>query len=511
MSLRKSARKLSLLCGLVFPVLLTGCGVTTQKSRLAAPLSAGASPVTVSITLNSRDIAPFDRITVKHVGSNEERAVWLMAGMASRDTSLYMDVLPVGEYQVVSLENTTSGRKVKLVEGARLLGNFRVNGGGPVDLGRLILTPINHKVLVGRSKHAINNSTLINHYAPQFAQQFSKEPAGGWLDARNPADLVEEYAMSKPTELTCITEKDNSFVMAGGRMGALLLRSAKGDWTNLQSKSVAALNCATPVDLPNEDILVAGEFGTLLGHIKGTRDLRRISTGNLPFGNLLRVLGSKEHGWYIARQEADDVTLYYSPELENGNWTEVRHVPGSRFWIWPTPGGLAYTNGINSIESLEFASGKWSSSAMPDGKGFDFTISPTGMMFVKKWMSRHVSYDAGKHWEELKIELGSGVSPTGAIQQMSDGSLVVMATTRPGDGSALYRSVDKGQSWQEVKRFDSYYWVKALKSVPLLQVEDKFGSPYMDVRSSSDGKNWMLEYSSFDRAAYEHSVKNGFK
>jgi len=510
MNFSKLAVTLSLSCGLALPALLTGCGVTTQRSRLAAPLTAGESPVAISITNNTREIHAFDEIKVKNLGTNELHTLWRIKGIPSMDTSLYMDVLPAAEYQVVALVDSTTRRRVNLNEGASLFGNFRVKGGGPVDLGRLVITPLNSKVLVGRSNKVSNNSTLIRGYTP-YADQFDKEAAGGWLDPRNPDDHVEEYAMSKPVELSCFVEKDNAFVMASGRMGVLMLRHAKGNWSTLQSKNLAALNCATPVDLPAYDLLVTGEFGTLLGHVKGSGELRHISTGNLPFGDLWRIVGSEKHGWYIAIYNGDSMALFHSPVLENGNWTEVRREAADKFWMWPTANGLAYTTGTKTIEMLDFSSGKWSSYAVPEGKVFSFRISPTGMMAIEKWRSRYVSYDAGQHWEEVKIVLPAGASPSGGMQQMSDGSLVVMASVRPGFGSALYRSIDKGKTWELLNGFSSEYDVHALKSIPLLQVERAYRSPYMTVGSSFDGKNWRLEYTNFNLAEYERSKKSGSK
>ena len=118
-----------------------------------------------------------------------------------------------------------------------------MKAGGPVDLGRLNVTPLNLKVVVGRSGLVTSNLPLIKAYAPEQAPQYEKQAAGGWVDQRQPKDKVEEYAISKPGDLECITEKDG-LVLAGGRMGTLMQRQANGVWRGLNGPGIAALNCA---------------------------------------------------------------------------------------------------------------------------------------------------------------------------------------------------------------------------------------------------------------------------
>ncbi|MGW8391352.1 hypothetical protein [Pseudoduganella sp. HUAS MS19] len=513
MRVRTSFLKLSL-CGwrlLALPVL--GISLSALPMAAAAAAQAERSPIAISITSNTSQIDTFDRLRLQRVGSSQHIELKKTGKLVSRGTSLFTGTLPAGEYKLAMLADTKTKLNLQLTAQSGFIGNFRVHGGGPVDLGRLVITPINLKVLVGRSGRVASNLPLIKAYAPEQAALYEKPAAGGWADARHPDDKVEEYAISKPGDLECITEKDG-LILAGGRMGTLMQRQANGQWRGLSGPGIAALNCASAVKLPNAEMLVTGEFGTLLRLAKGENRLQAVSTGNLPVGNLLRVVGSVNSGWYIANLRGDHVTLYYSPTIENGKWSEVRsesveRLPGRqgyRYWIWPTRTGLAYTTGRDAIHSLDVGTRQWSALALPAKQKFSgLAISPTGMMAITGGGKHHVSYDAGKNWEPLKVALPKGFTEAGTVQQMADASIVMMGMSKPHK-SALYRSADKGQNWQLVKQFDWPYHVKVLKAVPFLQISDESNFGFLSMSTSSDGTQWRSEYTSYD-LEYEEQEK----
>jgi hypothetical protein len=487
-------------------VFKAGLCLIAQPLAMAAAAQADRNAIAISITSNTSQIDTFDRLRLQRVGSSQNIELKKNEKLISRGTSLFTGTLPAGEYKLSMLADTKTHLNLQLTEKNGFIGKFRVNGGGPVDLGRLIVTPINLQVLTGRSGRVTNNLPLIKAYAPEQVALFEKQAAGGWADPRHPDDKVEEYAISKPGDLECVSEKDG-LVLAGGRMGILMQRQPNGLWRGLSGAGIAALNCASAVKLPNAELLVTGELGTLLRLARGENKLQPVSTGDLPFGNLVRVAGNATNGWYIANQRGDSVTLYYSPTIENGKWTEVRKEPverlpgrqGYRFWIWPTGNGLAYTTGRDAIQSLDFTTRQWSTLALPPKQKFSsLAISPTGMIAIGSGGKQHVSYDAGKNWEPLKVALPKGFSEGGPVQQMADGSLAMMGVNNQGK-SALYRSTDKGQSWQPMQQFEVPYQVKVLKSVPFLKMSES-GFGFLTLGTSTDGAKWISEYSSYDRA-----------
>ncbi len=487
-------------------VFKAGLCLIAQPLAMAAAAQADRNAIAISITSNTSQIDTFDRLRLQRVGSSQTIELKKNEKLISRGTSLFTGALPAGEYKLSMLADTKTHLNLQLTEESGFIGKFSVKGGGPVDLGRLVITPINLKVLVGRSGRVTNNLSLIKAYAPDQATQYEQQTAGGWADPRHRDDKVEEYAISKPGDLECITEKDG-VIVAGGRMGTLMQRQANGLWRGLSGPGIAALNCASPVKLPNAEMLVTGEFGTLLRLAKGESKLQPVPTGDLPFGNLLRVAGNATNGWYIANQRGDSVTLFYSPIIENGKWTEVRKEPverlpgrqGYRYWIWPTSNGLAYTTGRDTIQSLDFATRQWSSLALPGKQKLSsLAISPTGMIAIAGGGKQHVSYDAGKNWELLKVALPKGFSEAGPVQQMADGSFAMMGVNNLRK-SALYRSADKGQSWQMLTQFEWPYHMKVLKSVPFLQISDESSFGFLSMSTSTDGAKWSSEYTSYDR------------
>ncbi len=520
MSTRISFLKLSLICGLVLPFLLSGCA-TTVADPLAAPLTAEQSAVAVSITNNTTTADKFDELTVRRLGTGQEFLLKPTVKLSSRDTNLFIGVLPAGDYQLVMLRDDSISTTLKLQDGPGLTGNFRVVGGAPTDLGRLIVAPINFKALVGRSSRVLTNFPLIRNFAPAYAPLFEKEQLGGWIGPRHADDNIEDYARSRPGDAACITEAEGGLVLAGARLGTLMLRQPGGKWLALGSTSVAALNCALPVKLPNADFLVAGEFGTLLRHEKGEATLRQVQTGDLPAGNLLRIIGNSQSGWYVANQRGETVTLYYSPELESGKWTEVRrdHVDrllGNfeyRYWIWPTANGLAYTTGRGAIQMLDFATKRWDTVALPEKEAFSgLALSPNGMLAMRAGLERHyVSHDGGKHWEQVKINIeGGGYVDVGSIQQRADGSMVFVGQNLDHK-SILFRSRDRGRTWTAESRFRFRYRVTVLKSAPMLRTSDDNLDYFMSLSTSTDGDYWREEFSTYDReyAKWEEERKAG--
>jgi len=120
----------------------------------------------------------------------------------------------------------------------------------------------------------------------------------------------------------------------------------------------------------------------------------------------------------------------------------------------------------------------------------------------------YVSFDEGKRWELVKTKLRNVYNDIGPIQQMNDGSLMVQA----GNMGHVFRSLDKGQTWESgTNESRSSYRVYALKSVPLLRVQNAGYFGLMSMDSSLSGHNWYSEYDSFDLKIYEMQKKRGLR
>src|SRR6185295_14985154 len=101
----------------------------------------------------------------KSGGAQYEYSVPEITGKVARDTALFVGSLKQGDYTIVRLYD--SDARTTFTPGAQstTLGSFKVVPGKLTDLGRIVITPLNFKVGVGRSRLITSNEALVARFA----------------------------------------------------------------------------------------------------------------------------------------------------------------------------------------------------------------------------------------------------------------------------------------------------------------------------------------------------------
>lgn len=503
----------NLLAGSIIALALGGCITTRVQQPLAAGVPAGGTAVTVSITANTDQVSGLSQITLGRLNSGDALSGLILhsyvltqvAKDMARDTTLFIGALPPGNYYFSKL---TDGRDpnhyIQLGAG---LDTFTVEEGKPVDLGRLIVSPLfGQRVLVGRSLRARDNRALIERYSPEHLKLFAPETTISWSAPRKDTDHAEELAMARPTGAQCVTELADGSVVAATRMGTVLWRSPQGAWRKLPSDQIESLNCVQSVRMPDADLLAFGEFGTLLRHAPEQDKLESVDTGNLPNGNLIALAGNVDAGWYIAVQRDREITIYHSARLERGDWSKVRSErirnsifnPDSWFWMHDIGTGFAYTSPRGTLQVYDYASGQWSQRATPKGNLAAFRTSGSGMWsattggagpFSRGSKNSFVSLDQGRSWQQVQVSMVASHIP---LVQRADGALLRFDGSLMGKTS-LQASTDMGKTWTLLDSEPKSRELIPLQSGTILgQVWDS-GEPARFEVSSDGGKSWIAE------------------
>lgn len=502
----------------------TGCTTITMASDPAkSPPKDGESVVAVSITVNTAQIGAFDLVRVEALnrpGTSNVVASYVLTQAApglSRDTALFIGVLPVGEYEFAELTHTATQRHLYIRGAMRTnLGRFSVVQGKAADLGRLVMTPVNTSVVLGRSALVTSNLPMMQRFAPAQARLFEGGLGGGWNGPRSEQDRVEAYAMNRPVGADNPKELDDGSLVAASRLGTVLVRNPDGRWSAARSGSLESLLDVLPVDRPDARLLAAGEFNTLLKLPRGANRFERIDTGDLPSGNLLFIDGNDTAGWYVLQQDGARVTLYHSPRLEGGQWKALRHENvGADFWnghnlawIWRSKGGLGYAVSAGAIHWLDYTTGAWTDRQAPNNNRLiSIAENPDGSLgiltspgggFGGVFATMYTSSDRAQTWQEVKSEFKVKVS---APRRAPSGTLLV--TGGVFSDPELHTSTDDGKTWEKAGAFPRQHHLVVLPSGRLLAVSvGALG--LFDLQSSKDeGKTWRVDYSNFDRAAYD--------
>lgn len=495
-------------------LLLAGCASTAvAPDPLKAAPAPGHSAVAVSITANTGQIRGFDELRVRRVGAQEFHVLRQVAPGMARDTTLFVGVLPPGEYEFFSMRDNGSQKLLALSpQGIATIGSFVVGGGQPVDLGRLLITPVNSNFLYGRAPLAGDNRRLMARFAPAYLRLFGADVQQGWRSARLAQDRVQEYAAFRPVGADCIQELPDGSVVAASRLGAVLQRSAAGSWQVLRSPGLESLLCVLPVQLPDADLLAVGELGTLLRRAPGASTLQAVDTGNLPPGSVLRIAGNASAGWYVALLQGDLVTIFHSPVLERGEWKPLRSerlytsnwYGASQFWMWPTAQGLAYTASEGPLHLLDFASGKWSERATPHGWHLaDMRSNPDGSLSVlalppgaDQGSAAFLSVDMGQSWQQLTLPFGTRLAPP---QRTMDGTLLAYGGN--GGRYGLQASRDGGRNWAGVAELGAGRVLFPLKSGGLLDTDMGQHGVTAIMFSPDGGRTWQTEYTNYNPKA----------
>lgn len=511
--------------------ILAGCVSTTVATDpLKLPQQSNLKPVMVSVTANTGEIAGFDRITVQRLSEAQLRGeggiidnyvLQLVAPGLSRDTSFFSGALPTGEYRFASFSDSKTQKILHIPANARLLGNFVVSGAKPVDLGRLVVTPMNTNVVYGRGMSATSNRQLLQRFAPQYAALLAGEVEGGWKPAAAdalPADSVESYAKGRPVGAFCVNELADGRIVAASRLGSILVRSPAGRWKVLRGPGIESLLCVTPTSEPGAELVAMGEFGTLLRKPAGADQLVPVDTGNLPPGNILRLYGDAKNGWFLALQRSEDITIFQSPRLEAGDWTPVRKESiaaslwhgGSTFFIWPTAEGFGYAVSAGPVHLYNMQTKTWTERATPKNQRLiAVTDAPTGTLFALTspgggfggaFATVFMSKDQAQSWHEMQVPYTvKAYAPTQAV----DGTVLM-----PGgvfSNPELQGSKDDGRTWSHFTKYELGRTIIPLRSGSLIDYDHGQWGLFTLRHSADGGKNWQVEYSNFDRRAYEAS------
>lgn len=500
-------------------VLLSACASVT---KVEDPLSLGAgsqlSPVVISITTNTGEVSGSDSLAVYRIrpagaagGLDEIYVLKQIATGMSRDTSLFVGSLPPGQYALANLSDSKHNKMLRMQGKYSWIGAFEIRERTPADLGRLLLTPVNRHVVVGRSKLVTSNAALLKQYSPEHARLFGDKPASGWVKAPNSDDMVESYALARPVGADCVTERADGSVLAASRLGTVLIRSTSGRWTAVRSAGLDSLLCVTAADLPDAELLAVGEFGTLLRKAPGDDKLVRIDTGNLPPGSLFGIAGNARSGWFVANQRGAEVTVFHTPRIDSGNWTALRKenvgnnfwIGLDQFWMWPTSDGFAYVTSTGPLHAYHYASGTWSEHKTPGAvliavaPGLDNSVgvlTSPGAGFAGIFASVHFSTDQGASWRTVEAPYKIKISP---VQQTADGSYLMAGGVM--SASELQVSNDQGKTWRHLGPYELGRRLVPLKNGTLVDLDlGRYG--IFAIRSSADGgKSWKYEYSNFDR------------
>ena len=325
-------------------------------------------PVVLSITTNTAEITGFSRIGVhRNLPPNHDEGMFAKENYAienaapgmARDTAVFVASLPPGDYNF-SYFMSVQGKYLSAKDKA-ILGNFTVAAGKAVDLGRLVLTPVNDKVIIGRVSGSASNLDMLRRSLPAQAALFTGAVAPGWNEPILKDQSLERLARAATVGADCPTEQADGTVFAASRLGTILIRSPAGNWRGVHGPGLESLLRVLPVDLPDTEAIAVGELGTLVRKPRGEDVLVPIDPGNLPLGSLSGIQGSPAAGWFVKHQQGDNVTLFRSPTLDAGTWTPMlktdarlndRHRRSTMF-LWQTPTGMGYAGTQGPIKSFD--------------------------------------------------------------------------------------------------------------------------------------------------------------
>jgi len=499
--------------GAMLALAMVGCTTTQHGATVTnqTTVAADQGVVLLSVTSNSPRTGQFDNIVLEaELAEQGVKHSYRMAQVArgiSRDTALFVGVLPDGRYRVTRFEVGTLFIDINEASRERI-GTVVVSAGKTRDLGRLIVTNLNDRVLIGRSGQVKSNVELIRRYAPDAARFASNVEGTGWAAERSSKDLVEEFALSTPAGAESMTELPGGEVVAVSRLGSILVRPTDGKWRRVGIGGLESLLALAAVDEPDTRLVAVGEFGTIV-RMGSNWKVQRVSPGNLPSGNLIRIAGNSRVGWHVAQSEGSRVVIYRSDRLEGGDWRAIRTVElGSsiwlgqaRFWSWVTAEGLGYALSSGEIHHLNFATQAWTQTAAPEGRGImGIHMDPGGVLSMLSspsgiWGHLYVSQNQGALWTELKSPLK--VNGNEAIQ-LASGATLLQGSVFSGD--ELYLLKPGATDWTKYEKgLTLGTRLTALPNKGIFAVDDGANlAGFAAIRRSSDeGRTWTLEYSNY--------------
>ena len=483
------------------------CVPTVVVAPSSGTLSPGQGAVLVSLTSNSARSGQYDGVDVRQDNgpgqSGQDYHLVLVSPGLSRDTSLFVGALPPGDYYFTRI---TQGQiYIPLFASSGRLGKFKIESGKTSDLGRLVLTGMNERYLLGRSALAVDNSDLVRAFAPDEASLLALPRGTGWADPHHKDDLVEAYAQTTPVGADGLTELPDNYVAAGSRLGVLLVRRPSGNWEKKWTGSLSSLLWLVPGENTDTRVVAVGEFDTIVRMDHRWNPIH-LDKGNLPEGNLFFIDGNDTIGWIVGHQRGQTITFFQSQKLDGGDWNPILQEQmknsfwfgQSHVWAWHTPTGIAYATSFNGLQVYQRATSAWNRIALPGDP------SILGVSIQDQWSLLTTpgrimdSHDQGKTWNEqgcpfaTKIAPGC-VMPGGKILQL--GGIIHEKLQLSEDGGATWTPITAPVSLGESLVFTPTQGIFTIN-------DGRVAFGFAHIQHSSDGgKTWELEYSNFNQAA----------
>jgi hypothetical protein len=376
--------------------------------------------VVLSSTVNTGEIGQIQSFILSKIGEKPAKEFVLNNAISqtSRDTSVFIGALPPGEYRLVRL---SAGMKFLDVSNSPILPNIKVAAGEIADLGRVILTAVNMKVALGRSRQFTDNRYLIKRYLPNKLELYNNGISNGWLQPPAEKDVIEPLALSHPQGAGSMVELADGRILAGTRLGTVLLRTTDKKWhIATRTKDYEAITAIAAYETNENLVIVADNYGELYLLDKNF-ELSPLERGNLPRGGVFFIAQSPDSTqWFIALTKDQHVELYSANALDNADWTLVRRDSvvfsawsGARnAWAWNRPDGIGYAvSSENVINCYDYASRTWTKAATPANRtiialasaphtdAVGVLTSPGGG-FAGVFAKTHLSRDCGTTWVE---------------------------------------------------------------------------------------------------------------
>lgn len=523
-SVFNACRRITRLVPVALAILvLAGCATSQfAKDPLKSKAAVGEGTVLVSLTINTGEVGQFDAIHLQRLQDTNNALISkshiltnALPGL-SRDTSLFVGLIPAGDYQFELLLDQQSQKFLRLGEmHSQLVGTFKVTAGQTTDLGRLVLTAVNTGVAVGRSTLIRDNRGLVQRFASSYGNLLQATPLAGWQIDKQEKDIAEIFALGHPQGAGGFAELPTGEVVGGTRMGTVIQRSTEGKWKVLaRTGTLDAVLWTVPFTSADSVLVAAGELGMLI-KVDAAGQIKALDPGDLPVGNYFFV-DRNEAGseWIIGVQTPKEAALYRSPSLEKGQWTRMRGDTiefstwsGARFvWAWPLAGGVGFASTkLSKVACYDYGSRIWKEHASPGARSLIglapgptpafgvLTSAPGGLAGV--FAKTHYTADCGKTWIETNSPYKVKVVPPLLLAD----DRILEAGGVFGD-KGLYASADGGRTWNkqtDAVAFSEVVW--ALRGGGLLGVSrGQFGIENI-LHSADGGRTWKTELSSLDR------------
>lgn len=506
---------------------LAGCATTefAKDPIRSGGSTAGNGTAIASLTINTGEVQQFGSITLDRIDASGKAGLtsFILSNVVpgiSRDTSIFVGSLAPGEYRLRQL--STAGKYLPLSDNA--LSSFRVESGKVTDLGRLVLTAVNFKVMVGRSEKFTDNAELVRAYAPDYAKLYTAEPSLGWNDPRKETDVAEAFALIHPLGAMGFRTLSNGETIGGTRMGTLILRSTEGRWRIAgRTGDLEGFTATAPWEVEDAIAVAGGDMGSLVKLGKDGK-IVRLGRGDLPLGSIFFIDHSPDgKQWVVGVQKPGRAALYLSPVLDDGQWreavsetTEFSSWSGVRSaWAWAYPGGFGFAaSASKTIGCFDYATAAWRNATPPGGRTvMGLSSSPDGSIGVLTspggglagvFAQTHISQDCGATWTPTNSPYKVKAMPS---LRLPDGTIVEGGGVFGDKG--LYTTTDN-KTWKKVS--DEDILTDRLWSVSGVLITVSWLYGLENIRTSKDaGATWVTELTSVDRKLLEIQLRKDEK